>query len=317
MIQLEKCSEYSKGGELTGDDKEHQEVSMLTLHLLQSALVYVNTILLQRVLADPACQRRITDADRRALTPLFWSNANLYGRIDIDMDRHLDLAPDLEMVETRGEHGRWNHNIHYHPVVLAAVPDRAQRALDVGCGEGTLARTLRSLVAEVVGIDRDPRSIERAWAQDDPGHPVDYVRGDFLDHRFAPGSFDLVASVAALHHMDAAGALARMRELLRPGGVLVVIGLARADLPADLPIEIAAATLNLLYRLTRRRSYWQAPSPTVRPPAQTYTEMRRLASEVLPGARFRRHVLFRYSLIWTKSSNREPEHSWSAWPWRG
>ena len=44
---------YGKDSELTGDDREHQEVSMLALHLLQSATVLVNTMLLQNVLEDP------------------------------------------------------------------------------------------------------------------------------------------------------------------------------------------------------------------------------------------------------------------------
>ena len=84
---------YGKDSELTGADREHQEVSMLTLHLLQSALVHVNTLLLQRVLAEPAWPPRLAESDRRALTPLFWSNVNPYGRFRLEMDRHLDLAP--------------------------------------------------------------------------------------------------------------------------------------------------------------------------------------------------------------------------------
>jgi hypothetical protein len=64
---------------------------MLSLHLLQAALVFVNTLLIQKVLAEPHWAKRLTDADRRALSPLFWSHANLYGTIDIDMDSHLDL----------------------------------------------------------------------------------------------------------------------------------------------------------------------------------------------------------------------------------
>jgi TnpA family transposase len=82
---------YGKEGELTGPDREHQEVSMLALHLLQCALVHVNTLLLQRVLVEPTWERRLTEADRRALTPLFWSHVNPFGRFDIHMDRHLDL----------------------------------------------------------------------------------------------------------------------------------------------------------------------------------------------------------------------------------
>ncbi len=83
---------YGKDGDLTGPDREHQEVSMLALHLLQSALVHINTILLERVLEDPVWAGRLTDADRRGLTPLFWSNVNPYGRFTLDMDTHLDLT---------------------------------------------------------------------------------------------------------------------------------------------------------------------------------------------------------------------------------
>ncbi|MGW4476242.1 Tn3 family transposase [Nonomuraea sp. NPDC004354] len=61
---------------LTGPDREHAEVSMLALHLLQSCLVYVNTLLLQAVLADPAWAERLTAEDRRGLSPLFWSHIN-------------------------------------------------------------------------------------------------------------------------------------------------------------------------------------------------------------------------------------------------
>jgi hypothetical protein len=64
---------------------------MLALHLLQSALVHINTLLLQRVLEDPAWSGRLTDADRRAITPLFSSNINPYGRFELRMDQHLDL----------------------------------------------------------------------------------------------------------------------------------------------------------------------------------------------------------------------------------
>lgn len=61
---------YGKDGDLTGSDKESQEVSVLALHLLQSALVYVNTLLLQDILSEEKWQKRLTDTDRRALPPL-------------------------------------------------------------------------------------------------------------------------------------------------------------------------------------------------------------------------------------------------------
>jgi len=83
---------YGKDGVLFGTDRENQEVSMPALHLLQSALVFVNTILVQLVLKDPAWAGRLTDVGRRALSPLFWTHANLYGTIQIGMNAHLDLG---------------------------------------------------------------------------------------------------------------------------------------------------------------------------------------------------------------------------------
>jgi TnpA family transposase len=83
---------YGKDGDLTGADREHAEVSMLALHLLQSALVHINTLLLQAVLEVPEFHDLIGADERRGLSPLFWSNINPYGRFRLDMDRHLDLT---------------------------------------------------------------------------------------------------------------------------------------------------------------------------------------------------------------------------------
>ncbi|WP_106409505.1 Tn3 family transposase [Streptomyces odonnellii] len=82
---------YGKDGGLAGADKESQEVSMLAPHLLQSTLVHVNTLLMQEVLADPQRAAGLTDADRRALSPLFWTHVDPYGRFELNMNSRLDL----------------------------------------------------------------------------------------------------------------------------------------------------------------------------------------------------------------------------------
>ena len=196
---------------------------------------------------------------------------------------------------TAKNHRRWNHNIHYHPRILRATPDGAQHALDIGCGVGMLARELRRTVPRVTAIDLDAPSIDQA-----PEHPddVDYVLGDFLIHPFEPASFDVITCVATLHHVDAASGLARMRELLRPGGVLAIVGLARSTMPNDLPRELAGVAAGTFHRAMK--GYWGHPSPTVWPPSVTYPQMRALSAEMLPGSRYRRHLLWRYSIIWRK-----------------
>ncbi|MFG3437028.1 class I SAM-dependent methyltransferase [Nonomuraea sp. NPDC047897] len=190
---------------------------------------------------------------------------------------------------------RWNHNIHYHRRILDAVPRDARRALDVGCGEGMLARELRRTVPHVTGIDLDAPSIDEAREHPDDVH---YIVGDFLTHPFEPASFDVITSVATLHHLDAAAGLARMRDLLRPGGVLAVVGLARSVMPDDLPRDLAGAVAGTLHRAVK--GHWRHPSPTVWPPPLTYTQMRALAAELLPGSEYRRHLLLRYTILWRK-----------------
>lgn len=49
---------------------------MLALHLLQNCLVYINTLMIQKVLGRPHWERRLTAVDRRALTPLIWEHVN-------------------------------------------------------------------------------------------------------------------------------------------------------------------------------------------------------------------------------------------------
>jgi len=86
-----------------------------------------------------------------------------------------------------------------------------------------------------------------------------------------------------------------------PGGVLVVIGLARPDLPRDLPVEIAAQVVGRIRGRTGTPAGVPQP-PTVWPPPERYATMRRLATELLPGVRSRRHLMWRYSPVWTNAA---------------
>ncbi len=80
---------YGKGGEFASNKTEDHEILMLSLHLLQISLVYMNALMIQQVLAQPAWLGRLTPADRRALTPLKWLHINPYGTFLLDMQQRL------------------------------------------------------------------------------------------------------------------------------------------------------------------------------------------------------------------------------------
>jgi 2-polyprenyl-3-methyl-5-hydroxy-6-metoxy-1,4-benzoquinol methylase len=193
---------------------------------------------------------------------------------------------------------RWNNNIHYHPAILGAIPPGCLRALDVGCGDGYLTRQLHSHGNyDVIGIDLHELSIVAARSHSD-SEGITYLVGDALSYPFEPESFDLVAAVASLHHMDTTLALTRLQQLVAPGGVLAAVGLARSDLPADIPRDVAGMIISRVYK--RSKPFHQQTSPIVWPPPDCYATTRRIARDVLPGVRWQRHLLLRYSMVWTK-----------------
>lgn len=80
---------YGKSGEVASNRMEDQELSVLSLQLLQLCLVYVNTLMIQRVLSEPTWWQKMETVDLRALSPLIYSHINPYGRFELDMDKRL------------------------------------------------------------------------------------------------------------------------------------------------------------------------------------------------------------------------------------
>jgi len=190
----------------------------------------------------------------------------------------------------------WNRNIHYHDVVLNAVPSDCRRALDVGCGAGRLALALADRCGEVVAIDADLQTLRRA-RDTFASSNLRYVHGDVMSHAFDEESFDLVASIAALHHLPLEPALGRFKALLRPGGTLAVIGLYRLTTFTDIAYAHVAIAVSAWHRATKTLEPVAAP---IRDPAETLADVQAAVKRALPGAEFTRRLLFRYSLIWRK-----------------
>jgi len=204
---------------------------------------------------------------------------------------------------SRSPNTYWNHNAAFHNEVVAHAAARGGRALDVGCGEGLLLERLAGVCDEVVGIELDPPSVERARSRlsGTPGARV--LRADVLDPEPVDGlgTFQTVTCVAVLHHLPLEEGLERLAGLVAPGGRLIVVGLAANASAWDwivsgvsvLPVRVA--------------SLWHHETPDigvpVAQPRESLAEIRRAAARLLPGSRLRRRFYYRYTLVWDRRAD--------------
>ena len=119
---------------------------------------------------------------------------------------------------------RWRTAENSAGYLLARLPATA-RVLDVGCGPGTITVDLAARVpqGEVVGIDRAGDVLDQARGEADrQGRSnVSFGTGDIYHLGFGDAEFDVVHAHQVLQHLsDPVGALAEMRRVCRPGGLV-------------------------------------------------------------------------------------------------
>jgi ubiquinone/menaquinone biosynthesis C-methylase UbiE len=120
----------------------------------------------------------------------------------------------LAWARTPGHDAYWT----YRDAFFALVPEPGAATLEVGCGEGRVARDLVARGHRVTGLDASP-TLLRAAAEADPGSR--YVEGPAEALPFEDGAFDLVVAYNSL--MDVADMPMAVREaarVLAPGGRL-------------------------------------------------------------------------------------------------
>lgn len=200
----------------------------------------------------------------------------------------------------------WSHNAAFTRFVLRNARGVRRRggdtAVDVGCGTGDLLSALREIFPTTIGIEPDPGTAASA-ARRFTGDAVRIERRPFGSEPH--GAYDLITFVASLHHMPLRTALQDARAALRPGGRIVIVGLAR-ETPRDALRSGASLLLNPLVglirhpkRATRAPAHMRAPTAGA---TQSFDEILAIASEVLPGIRMRRRLFWRYTACWSVPS---------------
>jgi TnpA family transposase len=78
---------YGRQGIFATNRREQQEITTLSLQLLQNCLMLINTLLVEHTIAQYQLLEQLSEEDRRALTPLFYEHVNPYGLFELDLDR--------------------------------------------------------------------------------------------------------------------------------------------------------------------------------------------------------------------------------------
>src|SRR5262245_21933560 len=159
----------------------------------------------------------------------------------------------------------FNHNHHYHRLLLRQIPKHARTALDVGCGHGRFARRLEQRGLDVDAIDPSEQAVEIA-EQLSNGSKVRFRTADATTCEL--GRYDYISCLASLHHMPFE-TVTRLRDALNPGGRLAVLGLYD-DRPSDYWTNLAAIPANVIAKVAVNaadRVRGQPPEPPYPPVA--------------------------------------------------
>ncbi len=80
---------YGRSGEISSNHEKAQTLSVLSLHLVQLSMVYINTLMIQQIIEEHGLKNKLTKEDKRALTPLIYEHVNPYGLFPLDLSTRL------------------------------------------------------------------------------------------------------------------------------------------------------------------------------------------------------------------------------------
>lgn len=205
-----------------------------------------------------------------------------------------------------GDEG-WTQNSHYHDFLLRHVPSNCGKVLEIGCGTGAFSRRLAERSEQVLALDLSPEMIRLARERSRKFANIDFQVDDAVARDFPDEEFDCIATIATMHHLPFPLMLSKMKRALKPDGVILILDLDEPEGIYGTLSYVMAMPVSVGLRLLKRRQ--------LRPPAEvrrawaehakydsylTLSEVRAMCAETLPGARVRKHLLWRYSVIWQK-----------------
>ena len=217
------------------------------------------------------------------------------------IQNHFDRIALLE------EQGKWNHNSHYHSFLIKQLPSDCENVLEIGCGSGAFSRLLAKRSNKVVAIDLSPEMIEAAKRLSGSYTNINFQTADIVEWEFQSEQFDAIVSIATVHHLALESLLPKLKVALKPGGKLAIVDLLENESIQDILSDVIAVPLNWIFQVLRNRriGMTQQAAEAIREHVLTdeyltLLQAQQIYTQFLTGANVRRHLFWRYSVVWEK-----------------
>ncbi|MEV7892295.1 class I SAM-dependent methyltransferase [Streptomyces sp. NPDC002817] len=165
---------------------------------------------------------------------------------EFDADEGMDWDAEAASFDDEPDHGLRDPEVRaaWADRLRSWLPGRACDILDLGCGTGSLSLLAAEQGHRVTGVDGSPAMVDLARAKL-AGRDAAFLVGDAATPPVGEQRFDVVLVRHVLWALpDPGRALRHWRELLRPGGRLVLIeGVWGAVSPVGIPAERLTALL--------------------------------------------------------------------------
>jgi SAM-dependent methyltransferase len=204
----------------------------------------------------------------------------------------------------------------YHHYLRRHLPTFCENALEIGCGTGEFTRLLAARARSVLAIDLSPQMIRLAQQQSENYPNIEYMLGDVMRLPLPAARYDCIVSLATLHHLQLEQALSKIKCALKPDGVLII-----HDLVADERF-IDRVSSALAYPVSAARRLWKtgrlrSPRGVREAWAEhgkgevylTLNEVGEMCRQYLPEAKMRRHLMWRYTVVWHSQGGEQRDKS--------
>lgn len=203
----------------------------------------------------------------------------------------------------------WDHNQQYQNYLLKQIKNIHGAGLDIGCGTGEFTKKITTKCEKITGIDISKIMIDEAQKRNSNNNNTMFINIDidtFLNQ--TKDMYDVIISIATFHHLDMERTLRLLKTKLNRNGIILILDLYNSKSIFEFCLSFFATICNPIIYLIKRgslcntkeeRDAWKDHFQYDK--YYTVKEIKEIARKTLGKVKIKRHLFWRYSLIYVKN----------------